>query len=158
MVYAYDRWRPRFDRMQKEDGFWFHLGLPDPSHLTKWFGLTRGGVLVLDDLMEEGGQDKRVLDLFTKDSHNRNITVLYLTQDLFPPGKFSKTINRNAHYTVALKTLGIKWAFGPFYLKLFPTVGVKYCDYLNPSRPVPLDIWCRMSILPWMIAITCEVI
>ena len=27
-----------------------------------------GGVLVLDDLMEEGGQDKRVLDLFTKDS------------------------------------------------------------------------------------------
>ena len=40
--------------------------------------------------MEEGGQDKRVLDLFTKDSHHRNITVLYLTQDLFPPGKFSQ--------------------------------------------------------------------
>ena len=49
-------------------GIRFHLGLPDPSHLTKSFGLTRGGVLVLDDLMEEGGQDKRVLDLFTKDS------------------------------------------------------------------------------------------
>ena len=63
----------------------------------------RGGVLVLDDLMEEGGQDKRELDLFTKDSHNRNITVLYLTQDSFPPGKFSKTINRNAHYIVAFK-------------------------------------------------------
>ena len=90
--------------------------------------------------MEEGGQDKRELDLFTKDSHNRNITVLYLTQDSFPPGKFSKTINRNAHYIVALKTLGIKRAFGPFYLKLFPTVDVKYCDYLNASRPVPLDI------------------
>ena len=35
--------------------------------------------------MEEGGQDKRVLDLFPKDSHHRNITVLYLTQGLFPP-------------------------------------------------------------------------
>ena len=76
---------PRFDRMQKKDGIQFHRGLLDPNHLTKWFGPTRGGVLVLDDLMEEGGQDKRVLDLFTKDSHHRNITVLYLTQDLFPP-------------------------------------------------------------------------
>ena len=70
--------------MQKKDGIQFHRGLPDPSHLTKWFGPTRGGVLVLDDLMEEGGQDKRLLDLFTKDSHHRNITVLYLTQDLSP--------------------------------------------------------------------------
>ena len=87
----------------EKDGLRFHCGLPDPSHLTKWFGPTSGGVLLLDDLMEEGGQDKRVLDLFTKDPHHRNITVLYLTQDLFPPGKFSRTIKRNAHYIVAFK-------------------------------------------------------
>ena len=79
MVYAYDRWQPLFDRMQKKDGIRFHRGLPDPSHLTKWFGPTRGGVLVLHDLMEKGGQDKLVLDLFTKDSHHPNITVLYLS-------------------------------------------------------------------------------
>ena len=66
IVYAYNRWQPGFDRMQKRDGIQFHRGSLDASHLTKWFGPTRGGVLVLDDLMEEGGQDKRVLDLFTK--------------------------------------------------------------------------------------------
>ena len=53
-LYAYDRWQPRFDRLQKKDGIRFHRGLPDPSHLTKWFGPTRRGVLVLDDLMEKG--------------------------------------------------------------------------------------------------------
>ena len=103
MVYAYDRWQPRFDRVQKKDGIRFHRGLSEPSHLTKWFGPTRGIVLVLGNLMEEGGQDKRVLDLFTKDSQHRNITVLYLTQDLFPSGKFFQTINRNAHYIVTFK-------------------------------------------------------
>ena len=87
----------------KKDGIRFHRGLSEPSHLTKWFGPTRGGVLVFDDLMGEGGQDKRVLDLFTKDSHHRNITLLYLTQYLFPSGKFFKTINRNAYYIVAFK-------------------------------------------------------
>ena len=54
--------------------------------------------------MEESGNDKRVLDLFTKDSHHRGITALYLTQDLFPPGKFAKTINRNAHYAICFKS------------------------------------------------------
>ena len=89
MMYAYDRWQPLFDGMQKTDGIRFHRGLLGSSHLTKWFGPTRGDVLVLDDLIEEGGQGKRMLDLFSKHSHHCNITVLYLTQDLFPPGKFS---------------------------------------------------------------------
>ena len=35
------------------------------------------------------------------------------------------------------KTHGIKRAYGPSYFKLFPTVGVKYCDHLNASRTVP---------------------
>lgn len=59
--------------------------------------------MVLDDLMNEGSGDKRVLDLFTKDSHHRNTTVIYMTQDMFPEGKFSKTISRNVHYIIAFK-------------------------------------------------------
>ena len=60
----------------------FFKGIPTTAHLDKWFKKTNGGVLVLDDLMEEGGRDKSVLDLFTKDSHHRNITVFYLAQDI----------------------------------------------------------------------------
>ena len=57
-VYCYDRWQPRFERMQKLDAIQFHRGLPDPGHLTKWSGKIRGSVLVLDDLMAEGGGGK----------------------------------------------------------------------------------------------------
>lgn len=66
IVYCYDRWQPRFERMKRH--MLFYKGIPDASLLTKWFGPTKGGVLVLDDLMAEGGQDKQVLDFFTKDS------------------------------------------------------------------------------------------
>ena len=99
---------------------WHSFIFADPRQLTQWFGRTHGGVLVLDDLMEEGGQDKRVLDLFTKDSHHRNITVLYLTQDLFPPGKFSKTINRNAHYIVEFKKPRDQTGIRTILLQAFP--------------------------------------
>ena len=74
----------------------------------------------MDDLMEEGVQDKRVLDLFTKDSHHRNITVLYLTKDLFPPGKFSKTINCNAHYIVAFRNPRNQTGIRTILLQAFP--------------------------------------
>jgi len=75
---------------------------------------------VLDDLMEEGGQDRRVLDLFTKYSHHRSITVLYLMQDLVPPGKFSETINRNAHYIVAFKNPRDQTGIRTILLQAFP--------------------------------------
>ena len=59
--------------------------------------------------MDEGGNDKNVLDLFTKHSHHQNITVIYLCQDLFPAGKFAKTISRNAHYIQRLKIGVTNW-------------------------------------------------
>ena len=99
--YCYGVWQPAFEPLKKA-GVHFHEGIPDPEVFDKWYP-QKGGLLILDDLMEEGGKDKRVLDLFTKLSHHRNITALMLMQDLFPPGKYSKTISRNAHYIVAFK-------------------------------------------------------
>ena len=61
-------------------GIQFHEGVPTTFHLQKWF--SKGGLLVLDDLMVEGGEYKELLDLFTKHSHHQNITVLYLCQDM----------------------------------------------------------------------------
>ena len=72
--------------------------------------------------MEEGSNDKRVVDLFTKHCHHRNITLLFLTQDLFPPGKFSKTINRNVHYMIAFKSPRDQMAIRTVLLQAFPTV------------------------------------
>ena len=96
IYYCYGSWQDGFKRM-KQQGVHFHAGIPDSELLPVWFPKKKGGLLVLDDLMEEGGNDKRVLDLFTKHSHHQNITVLYLCQDIFPPGKFAKSISRNAH-------------------------------------------------------------
>ena len=98
--YCYGRvWQPRFDTIKKHE-VCFHQGVPDVTELQRWFGQTQGGVLVLHDLMEEPSNDKHVLDLVTKESHHRGITVFYLCQDLFPPGRFAKTISRNAHYII----------------------------------------------------------
>ena len=55
----------------------FHDGLPD---LFTFDGKSRT-LLVLDDQMTSS--DDRVVDLFTKISHHRNLSVVYLTQNIF---------------------------------------------------------------------------
>ena len=63
----------------KDAGVQFHEGIIETDHLKSWF--LKGGLLVLGDLMVEGGEDKELLDLFTKHSQHKNIIVLYLCQD-----------------------------------------------------------------------------
>ena len=46
----------------QEAGVQFHEGTPELDNLRSW--LPQGGLLVLDDLMAEGGEDKKLLDLF----------------------------------------------------------------------------------------------
>ena len=90
--YCYGAWQDGFRDME-DAGIQFHEGVPTTFHLQNWF--PKGGLLVLDDLMVEGGEDKELLDLFTKHSHHQNITVLYLCQDMFPPGKYANSISKN---------------------------------------------------------------
>jgi hypothetical protein len=46
---------------------------------------------------------KGVASLFTKKSHHRNISVMYIVQNLFHRGKYHRTISLNAHYMVLFK-------------------------------------------------------
>jgi len=81
--YCYGAWQDRFRGMQ-DQGVVFHEGIPDHDALVQWFPPGLQGVMVLDDLMDEGSHDKRVLDLFTKHSHHQGVTVLYCAKTCFP--------------------------------------------------------------------------
>ena len=100
-------------------GVQFHEGIPETDHLNSWF--PKCGLLVLDGLMAEGGEDKELLDLFTKHSHHHDISVLYLCQDMLPPGKYAKSIFRNAHYIVAFKNPRDQLGMSNLLLQAFPT-------------------------------------
>lgn len=116
--YCYGAWQPLFETMKDVS---FHEGLPTVEDLDKWFGPTKGGLLVVDDLMEESGNSKSILDLFTKYSHHRGITLMYLCQDLFPPGKHAKTMSRNAHYMVVFKNPRDQVGIRTLMIQAFPT-------------------------------------
>ena len=59
--------------------------------------LDERNLVVLDDQMSEAGKLEETSNLFTKWSHHRNITVVYVVQNVFDKGKVDRTISLNSH-------------------------------------------------------------
>ena len=96
IVYAYYEYQPLFDIMKRTiPNIIFHQGLPDREDLENYSEGLDHVILVLVDLMLKITQSEDCVQLFTVTSHHRNITVLFLTQNLYPPGKYTRSISFN---------------------------------------------------------------
>ena len=122
VIYCYGEYQKEFDQLfpnvELVEGFPNDIG-----ELTKGHD---NSLLVLDDLMSQCSNDSRVADLFTRGSHHRGISVLYLTQNLFPPGKLSRTISLNSHYMVIFRNPRDSLGITTLARQMFP----KHADYL----------------------------
>ena len=76
-----------------------------PSNLEhdSYFDIHKRNLMVIDDQMADAGEDKRIINLFTRGSHHRNLNVIYIVQNLFHQGKGSRSISSNSHYLVRFK-------------------------------------------------------
>ena len=96
ITWCYGEWQEAYATMDLVD-VRFEEGLPSAS----MFDSSTRNLIVIDDLMAE--TNERVTTLFTKKSHHRNTSVLYLVQNLFPKNKVSRTISLNSQYMVVFK-------------------------------------------------------
>jgi Zinc finger, C2H2 type len=80
----------------REAGVIYHEGLPSEEN---YDGTPK--LVVLDDLMHETNEN--VAKLFTKISHHRNVSVISITQNIFPRNKNARDIALNSHYLVIFK-------------------------------------------------------
>ena len=58
---------------------------------------------MFDDQMIDASKDKRIVNLFTRGSYLRNLSVIYIVQNLFRQGNGGRSINLNSRYLCALK-------------------------------------------------------
>ena len=75
-------------------------GLPTHDNLPHG---TMHTVMVIDDLMEEVSKSKTAMEIFTKHSHHRNMTVLFLFQKLYGCTHNTRVISQNAYLMVLFK-------------------------------------------------------
>lgn len=94
IIWSYGVYQPAF---RKFPNIKFTEGIPDGEQ----FDGSRRVLLVIDDLMHE--TNEKVSQIFTRGSHHKNISVIYLTQNLFHTSKHNRTMSLNSHYLVLFK-------------------------------------------------------
>lgn len=60
-------------------------------------------LVILDDLMNELSGEKKLANLFTKYSHHRKLTVIFIVQNVFHQGREMRNVSLNAQYMFLFK-------------------------------------------------------
>ena len=105
-LYCYGIYQPLFDDMERElPHFTARLGIPTTDELEEYTKDRQHKLIVIDDLMHEVIQNKEMELLFTQGTHHRRVSVILITQNLFPRGKHARTIALNTWYLILMKNL-----------------------------------------------------
>ena len=84
--WCYGIYQPTYDEMQRTiPNLTFIEGVS--SDLESMINPSIRNVVVLDDLMQELSNNERISSLFTKGCHHRNLSVIFLLQNIFHRGK-----------------------------------------------------------------------
>ena len=101
IAWCYSQWQSAYMQMlvtvpQIE----FVKGIPPALEHESYLDVKKRNLIVLDDQMTDAGKDKRVVNLFTRGSHHRILSVIYIVQNLCHQEKGSRSISLNSHYLV----------------------------------------------------------
>lgn len=106
IVWVYGEMQAAYEELARDmPGIEFIKGFT--TELYETFDSRVRNLLILDDQMENKAAHKRgenaVTKFFTQGSHHRNLTVVYIVQNLFNQDGAMRTISLNTHYMVLFK-------------------------------------------------------
>ena len=104
IIWCYSQWQPAYTQLlMMIPTIEFVKGIPESLENDSYLDVNKRNLIVIDDQMIEAGKDNRIVNLFTKGSHHRNQSVIYIVQNLFHQGKGNRSISLNSHYMVLFK-------------------------------------------------------
>jgi hypothetical protein len=102
IMYCHGVWQKMFESMERDLPIEFMDGLPSKEMIEQFSdGVSR--CIVLDDLMSDVVGSLEMQHMFTRGSHHNNLTIIYLNQNMYCQGKFSRTLSLNTQYMFILK-------------------------------------------------------
>ena len=102
IIWFYKEWQPAYEELKESlPTIEFVEGIDE--NLLEGIRVSERNLVVIDDLMTRAGDSKRVSALFTQESHHRNLTVIFIVQNLFYQGREMRNISLNGQYFVIYK-------------------------------------------------------
>ena len=136
ILYLYSEWQDEYEQLLVDvPQIVFQRGFPD--NLTERFSASDRNLLILDDQMSKIGDTRNLADLFTKGSHHRNLTIIYIVQNLFDKGKSMRTASLNSQYLILFKSPRDKTVIQHLSNQMFPKKGRFLIESFEDATQVP---------------------
>jgi hypothetical protein len=138
IVYAYSKWQPALQEMREsESSILFYEGLPSKEDLEEWTKDGEDLLLVLDDLVYRVIQSFDYMELFSIYVHHLKISVIFISQNLFPQGKYSRVISLNCQYLVLFKNPRDNFQIRYLATQLYPRNTSYFVDAYEKATQKP---------------------
>lgn len=106
IVYCYLEDQPVVENMQATlPGFTTYRGLPSREEVRDWCVDSPHTVVILDDIIHLATKSPDALHLFQTMVSHGNVTAFLLSQNLYPPGVYAKSILLNCQHVVLFKNV-----------------------------------------------------
>ena len=93
IIWCYNVYQEKFNEFKNVIDF--HEGIYDIKSLQ---GITGHKIIVLDDLMHKLNED--IAETFTVYSHHMNISVFFITQNIFHKNRYMRDVSLNTQYLI----------------------------------------------------------
>ena len=101
IIYFYSVWQSLFEGYDNEKVI-FKKGIPNEEDIDV-FADGNHNLLIIDDLQISALNNHFIANIFSRESHHRNMTVFLILQKFFHQGKYARDISLNAHYIILFK-------------------------------------------------------
>lgn len=102
VLYCYGVWGEYLQHIEK-NGVNLNHGLPSEEEIADFADSSSHTLLILDDLISEIARNAWVQDLFTRLSHHKNMSIMWVSQNIYNQGKHMRTIALNCTHIILFK-------------------------------------------------------
>ena len=149
IILVYGEWQPAYDHLQN---MVYEGTLPQVEFVKNFddalyqtINPDTRNLVIVDDQMENSGvhrsskkqQGGHLTQYFTQGAHHRNLTVIYIVQNLFHQDPSMRTISLNSHYIVAFKIPRDKTQIRTLGCQMFPSNATFLLDVYDDATDVP---------------------
>lgn len=114
-------------REMRQKGYKLHFGIPNQEVIKP------NSICVLDDLLSESENSKDVTSMFTRLAHHLPCFIIFISQNIFPGGKESRTRSVNTHYYVIFRNPRDKLQFQTFARQIAPSQAKTLIDIFEDA-------------------------
>merc|ERR1712035_110494 len=91
----------------------------------------------MDDMMDGVVGDSKMMKVFTERSHHQNISVIFMTQNIFHPGKTARTISLNTQYMVLFENARDRQQIKTLAKQMYPEKWMSFMDRFRKETAKP---------------------